>query len=253
MKKKLVLCLIVTLFGLLCIAVHAQAASTIPFPKIDLGISSSDNPKDMTLVMQILFLLTILSLAPAILILVTPFTRIVVVLSFLRQALGMPQVPPNQILIGLSLILTFFIMAPITEQINNDALEPYINKKIDQKEAFDKALIPLKHFMLKQTREKDIALMIKLSHSPRPKNYSDINTIVLIPAFIISELKTSFQIGFMLYIPFLVIDMVVSCILMSMGMVMLPPIMISLPFKLLLFVMADGWNLITQSIVNGFK
>ncbi|MBI5206477.1 MAG: flagellar type III secretion system pore protein FliP [Candidatus Firestonebacteria bacterium] len=232
---------------------NIYAANAISIPKLSFGSSSpAANQDDMSLVLQILFLLTILSLAPAILIMVTSFTRIIVSLSFLRHAIGVPQVPPNQILIGLALILTFFIMSPIGTQVNNEALQPYLEKKITQTEAFEKALLPIRKFMFRQTRETDMALMIKLSKTPKPKNFSEIGTLVLIPAFVISELKTAFQIGFMLYIPFLIIDMVVSCILMSMGMVMLPPIMISLPFKLLLFIMADGWHLITQSLVNGF-
>ena len=196
--------------------------------------------------------MTVLSIAPAILIMLTSFTRIVIVLSVLRQAMGTHSMPPNQIILGLALILTFFIMSPVWQKVNQEALQPYLDQKITRQQALETALKPIRAFMVKQTREKDLALLVKISKMDRPKNINDVPTSVLIPSFIISELKTAFQIAFMLYVPFLVIDMVVASVLLSMGMMMLPPIMISLPFKLMLFVLADGWNLIVGSLVKSF-
>jgi len=203
--------------------------------------------------LQLVMLLTVLSLAPAILIMLTSFTRIMVVLSFVRSALATQQMPPNQILIGLALFLTFFVMAPVLQEVNNNALQPFMAGEIDQQTAFRQGMDPLRSFMVEQTREKDLALFVRLSKMERPRNFSDIPNYVLIPAFIISELKTAFQIGFIIFIPFLVIDMVVASALMSMGMMMLPPMMISLPFKILLFILVDGWDLVIQSLVLSFK
>jgi flagellar biosynthetic protein FliP len=183
---------------------------------------------------------------------VTSFTRIVIVLSLLRRALGTMQMPPNQIMVGLALFLTFFVMTPVWQQINQGALQPYLAKKISHQQAFQNALSPLRDFMFKQTREKDLALFVDIAKLKRPKNVADIPTTVLIPSFIISEVKTAFQIGLLLYVPFLIIDMVVASVLLSMGMMMLPPIMVSLPFKLMLFVLADGWYLLVGSLVKGF-
>ncbi|OPL12380.1 MAG: flagellar biosynthesis protein flip [delta proteobacterium ML8_D] len=202
---------------------------------------------------QILVLLTALALVPTMLIMTTSFTRIVIVFSFVRNALGTQQMPPNQILIGIALFLTIFIMSPVLEQINDEAIQPYLDNKINQEEAFENAEEPLKGFMLKQTREKDLALFIDLSRSEKPQKTEDVSITVLIPAFIISELRIAFQIGFMIYVPFLMIDFIVASILMSMGMMMVPPVMISLPFKILLFVMVDGWYLLTNSIVRSFN
>lgn len=202
--------------------------------------------------LQILLLLTVLSLAPAILMLMTSFTRIIIVLSFVRNALGTQQLPPNQVLVGLALFLTFFIMEPTWNQINTNAVQPYLKNQITQTEAITKAEEPLRSFMFKQTREKDLELFVGLSKMERPKTYHDVPTYVLIPAFVISELKTAFQMGFAIFIPFMVIDMIVSSTLMSIGMMMLPPMMISLPFKLLLFVLVDGWHLVVQSLVTSF-
>jgi flagellar biosynthetic protein FliP len=196
--------------------------------------------------------MTVLSLAPAILIMVTSFTRIVIVLSLMRRALGTMQMPPNQIMIGLALFLTIFIMAPVWHKINQSALEPYLAQKITNQEALQNAAAPLREFMFKQTREKDLALFVDIAKLKRPKNATEIPTTVLIPSFIISEVKTAFQIGLLLYVPFLIIDMVVASVLLSMGMMMLPPIMVSLPFKLMLFVLADGWYLLVGSLVKGF-
>jgi flagellar biosynthetic protein FliP len=182
----------------------------------------------------------------------TSFTRIAIVFSLLRQAMGTNQLPPNQVVIGLALFLTFYVMAPVWQQVNQDALQPLIAKQIDQQQAFNKALGPIRTFMISQTREKDLALLVNIAKIARPANIGDVPTTVLIPAFIISELKTAFQIGFMLYVPFLIIDMVVASVLLSMGMMMLPPIMVSLPFKLMIFVLADGWHLIVGSLVKSF-
>lgn len=211
-----------------------------------------DNPQVVSSGLQIMLLLTVLSLAPAVLVMVTAFTRIVIVLSFVRSALAVPQLPPNQVVIGMSLFLTFFVMAPTWNQLNEQALQPYLNGEIDQEVAYERGIEPVRVFLFRQTRERDLALFVDMAKLPRPKSQEDIPTYVLIPSFIISELKTAFQMGVIIFIPFLVIDMVVSSALMSMGMMMLPPSMISLPFKLLLFVMVDGWHLIVRSLVLSF-
>ncbi len=228
-------------------------AADLPLPAIKFGVEQAKTPQDVALSLQILLVLTILSLAPAILILMTSFTRIVIVLAFLRQALGTQQVPPNQVLIGLALFLTFFTMQPTFNRIDKEALTPYLAGKLSTSDAFKKGEDPIRQFMFKQTREKDLALFVALSKSSRPRIPADISTWVLIPAFVISELKKAFEMGFIIFIPFLVIDMVVSSVLMSMGMLMLPPVLISLPFKILLFIMVDGWNLIVRSIALSFN
>lgn len=222
-------------------------------PKINLGFEKAENVEDVAVTIQVLALLTVLTLAPSILILMTAFTRIVVVLSFLRQALGTQQTPPNQLVMGLALILTFFVMEPTFAKINENALQPYLEKKMDYKVALKEAMAPLRDFMFYQVNEKDLALMVKVSRSPMPESPDDISNFTLIPAFVLSELRTAFIIGFLIYIPFVVIDMVVSSVLMAMGMMMLPPIMISLPFKLILFVLVDGWNLVIQQLVLSFR
>ena len=226
-------------------------AVTAPF--FSLGLTPGEEPARSTVTLQIFLLMTVLSLLPAILIMVTSFSRIVIVLSLLRRALGTNTLPSNQIVIGLALFLTIFIMAPVWQKINADALQPYLDKKISNQQAFDSALVPLREFMFKQTREKDLALFVDIAKLKRPENANDIPTTVLIPSFIISEVKTAFEIGLLLYIPFLIIDMVVAAVLLSMGMMMLPPIMVSLPFKLLLFVVADGWYLLVGSLVKSFR
>jgi flagellar biosynthetic protein FliP len=222
------------------------------FPKLEIGVERGDGPGDASLLLQIVFLLTILTLAPAIVILMTSFTRLAVVFSFLRHALGTQQTPSNQIIAGLALFLTFFIMMPVWQKIHNDALRPYLNEEISQEIALKKAMTPVRQFMFKQTREKDLSLFVSMAEMDKPKNMEDIPTSVLIPAFVISELKTAFIIGFVLYVPFLIIDMVVASVLLSMGMMMLPPILISLPFKLMLFVLVDGWHMIVGSLVKSF-
>ncbi|MCL4294716.1 MAG: flagellar type III secretion system pore protein FliP [Anaerolineae bacterium] len=228
--------------------------STAANPLTNLGQPSInlDNPQVVSGGLQIMLLLTVLSLAPAVLVMVTAFTRIIIVLSFVRSALAVPQLPPNQVLIGMALFLTFFVMAPTWNQINEQALQPYLNEEIDQKTAYERGVEPIRVFLFRQTRERDLALFVDLAKLPRPKAQADIPTYVLIPAFIISELKTAFQMGVIVFIPFLIIDMVVSSALMSMGMMMLPPSIISLPFKLLLFVMVDGWHLIVRSLMLSF-
>jgi flagellar biosynthetic protein FliP len=231
----------------------AFAAEPLSIPNVSLTLGGSQGPQGVSTAIQIVLLLTVLSLAPAILLMMTSFTRLIVVFSLLRQALGVQQAPPNQVIIGLALFLTFFIMSPAIQKINENALKPYQQGAISQDAAFTNAIEPLRAFMLKNTREKDIELFLKLSKSEAPKTKEDISTIVLIPAFVTSELKTAFQIGFLIYLPFLVIDMVVASVLMSMGMMMLPPVMISLPFKLMLFVLVDGWYLLVGSLVQSFN
>lgn len=231
----------------------AGAAPLIPIPNVNIGVEQATNPKDVALSLQVLLILTVLSLAPSILIMMTSFTRIIVVLSFLRSALGTQQMPPNQILVGLALFLTFYTMSPCIDQVNANALQPMIAGTIDQETALTAAMKPLREFMFKQTRENDLALFVNLSDMPRPNSPEDVPTSVLIPSFIISELKTAFQIGFLIYIPFIVIDMVVASTLMAMGMMMVPPVMISLPFKILLFILVDGWHLIVRSLVSTFS
>ncbi len=213
---------------------------------------NTSSPENVSTSVKLVLLLTVLSLAPSILVLMTCFTRIVIVLSFVRTALATQQMPPNQVIIGLSLFLTFFIMAPTFQEVNNEALTPLFNNEINLEQAYDKAAIPFKEFMSANTRQKDLALFLEYSQAEPPKSIQDIPLTALVPAYAISELKTAFQIGFMIFIPFLVIDMVVASVLMSMGMMMLPPVMISLPFKILLFVLVDGWYLIVKSLLQSF-
>lgn len=251
--KKASLLLIVAAVTLLAGADWAAAADPLSLPNVSLTLGGQNSPQGLATAIQIVILLTILTLAPAILLMMTSFTRLVIVFSILRQALGVQQSPPNQVIIGLSLFLTFFIMSPALNNINEKAIKPYMAGSISQEGAFNGALSPLREFMLRNTREKDLGLFIKLSKSETPKTKSDISTLAIIPAFVTSELKTAFQIGFLIYLPFLVIDMVVASVLMSMGMMMLPPVMISLPFKLMLFVLVDGWYLLVGSLVQSFN
>jgi len=228
----------------------AQAQETPLFiPRITIEPQTAEQPEQFVFALQVLIFLTVLSLAPAILILLTSFTRIVVVLAFVRNALGSPQIPPTPVLIGLALFLTYFVMAPTFSQLNQEVLTPFMDGSITQSEAFSKGEAILRDFMFRQTQEKDLALMVSLAKIPRPRNRDEVPTYVLIPAFVLSELKIAFTLGFIIYVPFLLIDMVVASILMSMGMMMLPPVMISLPFKILLFVLVDGWELITRGLV----
>lgn len=238
------------LLGLFCANLaHAQG---VTLPNIQLGFKSTQNPTEVVNTIKIIMILTVLTLAPAILIMMTSFTRLIVVFSFLRQAIGTQQMPPNQLLVGLSLFLTLFIMAPALNDINDKALKPYLDGKVSQAAAFDNAMNPLRRFMFNQTRDADLALFVKLSHIEQPKVRADVPSLVLIPAFVVSELKTAFQIGFIIYLPFLIIDLVVASVLMAMGMMMLPPVVVSLPFKIMLFVLVDGWALIVGSLVKSF-
>ncbi len=242
--------LILVFVILMALPVLASAQSGLP--KVSIGLSSSKDPNSLVPTLQILFLITILSLAPSIVIMMTSFTRLIVVFHFLRQSLSTQTVPSNQILVGLALFLTFFIMKPVINQINTKALQPYLHKEISQQEMLSRASKPIKKFMLKQTNEKDLRLFIDLQDGKKPASPDEVTLSTLIPAFIISELTTAFKIGFLLYLPMLLIDVVVGSILLSMGMMMLPPIMISMPFKILLFVLVDGWYLLVESLVKGF-
>jgi flagellar biosynthetic protein FliP len=224
----------------------------IALPTVKIGVETAKTPEQFSTIVQVLILLTVLSIAPALLLMLTSFTRLVVVFSILRHAIGTQQTPPNQVLISLALFLTFFIMTPTFKAVYEQAFIPYLNKQIGDKEFLERAQKPFKDFMLKNTREKDLALFIKLRQEERPRTPDDVSFFTLVPAFMISELKTAFQIGFLLYIPFLVIDVVISSVLISMGVLMLPPMMISLPIKLLLFVLVDGWNLLVLSLVKSF-
>ena len=242
---------LLTLLVMFFIITRDAHAATIP--SIDLTIRPTDSPTEVVDSIKLLVLLTLLSLAPAFLVMMTSFTRLVIVLALLRTAIGTPLIPSAQIIVGLSLFLTVFIMAPTYQLINDEALQPYLNDQITQAEAQDIASGHMKDFMLRQTRENDLALFVGLSKMERPASAADVPLHVVIPSFVISELKTAFEIGFLIFVPFLVIDMVVASILMAMGMFMLPPIMIALPFKLLLFVMVDGWSLVVRSLVESYR
>lgn len=236
--------------GIVLSALPAQAQTILP--KITIGVDQASSAQDITVAIQILLMMTVLALAPAILVMMTSFTRIVIVLHFLRQAMATQSVPPNQVVVGLALFLTFFIMSPTIDQIYDNAWKPLEAGEITTYESLDRAATSLKSFMLAQTRERDIALFVSMAELEKPQTAQDLPLKVVIPGFIISELRIGFQIGFLLYLPFLIIDMVVASVLMSMGMLMLPPIMVSLPFKLLLFVLVDGWYLMIQSVVQSF-
>ena len=225
----------------------------MPIPRIAFDIREAAGPRETALSLQILFLLTILTLAPAIIMMMTAFTRVVIVLDFIKRALSLQQMPPNQIIVGLSIFLTFFIMAPTFSEVNKDALQPYLKGKIDSEVFFNRGMEPMRNFMFRQTREKDIALFINMAKIEKPKNRSEVPSYCLIPAFMISELKRAFEIGIYIFIPFIVIDMIVASALMAMGMIMLPPVMISLPFKIILFILVDGWNLLAYELVRSFR
>ncbi len=242
------------LFGMmLIVAPLLSDLSAQVLPKLTLSVNDSAKPSDVVVTLQILLLITILALAPSILILMTSFVRIIIVLSFLRRAIGTQTMPPDQIMVGLALFLTLFIMMPTFTQINQNAIQPYLDQKIEFREALKEAGNPVRNFMLRQVNEKDVALFVRISKMPSPRNVNDLPYEVIIPAFITSELKTAFIIGFILFIPFLVIDMIVASVLLSMGMMMLPPVMISMPFKIVLFVLVDGWHLIVKQLVVGFR
>jgi len=241
---------IIVLFG-----AQAIFSQTIPIPQIDFNIKEARSPKEVALSLQVLLLITLLSMAPAILLMLTSFTKIIIIFDFVKRALSLQNMPPNQVMVSLALFLTFIIMAPTLNDINEKAVKPYMNGKIQSDKFFTEASAPLHKFMVRQIGKegiKEIALFVKLSKIPKPKNFSEVPMQILIPAFMLSELKKAFFIGFILYIPFLVVDMVVASTLMSMGMIMLPPVMISIPFKIILFVIIDGWSLITHQIVRSY-
>lgn len=234
----------------LLIAVPAIAQVTLP--SVNMGFKTTSDPNEIVSAIKIILVLTVLTLAPAILIMMTSFTRLIIVFSFLRQAMGVQQMPPNQLLVGLSLFLTFFIMGPAFTEMNTKGIQPFLKNEISQEKAMEESLAPLRKFMFAQTRPTDLSLFVKLAKMERPKTLADVPTMVLVPAFIISEMKTAFQIGFIIFLPFLVIDMLAASALMAMGMMMLPPVVISLPLKLMLFLLVDGWTLLIGSMVNSF-
>lgn len=240
---------IVTFAVLMVLPATAMAAD---IPSLSISLGDTGGPTDFYTGLKILALLTVLTLAPSILVMMTSFTRILVVFAFMRQALGTQQAPPNQILVGLALFMTAFIMMPVWQKIDTEALTPYLNKDISQSVAIDRAAAPLRGFMLRQTREDDLVLFLQAAHLQKPETPEATPLYALIPAFVISELRTAFEIGFLIYIPFVVLDLVVASVLMSMGMMMLPPVMISLPLKIILFVLVDGWHLITKSLIDSF-
>lgn len=232
--------------------VSSNAFAQVTLPTMNLGFKTTDNPNEVVNAVKLILIMTVLTLAPAILIMMTGFTRIIIVLSFLRQAMGVQQMPPNQLLVGLSLFLTFFVMQPAFNEVNTKGIQPYLKGTISQDAAIENTLAPLRKFMFNQTRDSDLALFINLSKIEKPKTRAEVPTMVLVPAFVVSELKTAFQIGFIIFLPFLVIDIVASSVLMAMGMMMLPPVVISLPFKIMLFVLVDGWGLLIGSMVKSF-
>ncbi len=245
---------LLALISLVFLAVPVLAGAADPsMPSLSLTLSGDQtSPEKVSVLLEILALFTVLTMAPGIVLTMTSFTRIIIVFHFLRQAMGTQQMPPNQVLAGLAIFVTVAIMTPVGSQINSEALQPYLNEEIGYKEALARAEVPLRSFLFKHTREKDLSIFYTISGLERPKSKDEVRTKLLVPAYIISELKTGFQIGFLLYVPFLILDMVVASVLLSMGMMMLPPVMVSLPFKILLFVMVDGWNLLLGSLVNSF-
>ena len=243
----------IILFIILSPIIVFAGVNTPPIPMVNLSLTAPNTPIQLVKSLNIVIIMTLLVLAPSIVLVMTSFVRLIVVFSFLKQALGTQQMPPAQILVSLALVLTFFIMQPYAVKSYNNGIKPYMDNKIGYEQAFSKSVAPFKNFMIKNTREKDLALFYRIRHLPNPKSIKDVELTTLIPAFMISELKTAFEIGFLIYLPFLIIDMVVSAILMSLGMMMLPPVMISMPFKLLVFVLVDGWNLLVQNLVLSFK
>lgn len=231
---------------------NAAVQAEIAFPTITVGMNQANSPQEFTQGVQILVMLTILTLAPSIFIMCTAFIRIIIVLALTRQAIGTSTLPPNQVLAGLALILTFFVMAPTFNKMNETAIQPYMKNEITQQVALDKAILPMREFMIQHTEEKELGLFLNMAKIEKPKDWKDVPTYTLIPAYVLSELKTSFKIGFVIFLPFLVIDIVVASILVSMGMMFLPPTTVAMPFKLILFVMIDGWYLITKTLIEGF-
>ncbi|KAF0142409.1 MAG: flagellar type III secretion system pore protein FliP [Ignavibacteriales bacterium] len=252
MSKKF-LAVVILLLLVFAIQTQAQQAQqTIPFPKINLDVGTAKDGGDVSVTLQILLMMTILSLAPSIVIMTTSYLRIIIVFHFLKSALGTQQMPPSQLLAGVALFLTFFVMAPTWNKVNDEALKPLMDNKLTTQQAYDKGIEPIRQFMFKNVRDEDLELFIGLSQQARPATRNDVATYILIPAFVLSELRAGFIMGFFLFIPFIMVDMIVSSILMSMGMMMMPPMMISLPFKILLFILVDGWNLIVSSLVRSF-
>lgn len=247
LKLKKILCLL----GLYLFSAPITHAA-LSLPNINVGMNTINTPQEFTQGVQVLIMLTILTLAPSIIIMTTAFIRIVIVLSLTRQAIGTASLPPNQVIVGLALILTFFVMSPTLSKINETAYQPYMKNIITQQQALDNSMKPIRDFMFKQVQEPELALFVKLAKLEKPKNKDDVPTYVLIPSFVLSELKTAFKIGFVIFLPFLVIDLVVASVLVSMGMMFLPPTTIAMPFKLIMFVMVDGWFLITKSLIEGF-
>ncbi len=253
MNKKLFLVILTATFLFFCTeSFSQQKATSIPFPKISLDVGTAQTGNDVSVTLQILLLMTVLSLAPSLVIMTTAYLRIIIVFHFLKNALGTQQMPPSQLLAGVALFITFFIMAPTWNKVNDDALKPLMANQINVEEAYNKGIEPIRQFMFKQTRDEDLELFIGLSNQARPANRSEISTYILIPSFVLSELRAGFIMGFFLFIPFIMVDMIISSILMAMGMMMMPPMMISLPFKILLFILVDGWNLIVGSLVRSF-
>lgn len=240
------------LLPLILLLIGSAAMAQVTIPSVNFGFKQTQNPTEVVNTVKMVLVLTVLTLAPAILIMMTGFTRILIVLSFLRQAIGVQQMPPNQMLVGLSLFLTFFIMGPAFTEINQKALQPYMNNQLTQDQALENTLAPLRKFMFNQTRDQDLALFVKLAQVEKPKTRADVPTLVLVPAFIVSELKTAFMIGFIIFLPFLIIDILAASVLMAMGMMMVPPAVIALPFKIMLFVLVDGWSLLIGSMVKSF-
>ena len=252
MKRIRLVAFVLCLFLISAATIEAQQSTTIPIPKIGIDIGSSDSPEDISITLQILLLMTVLSLAPSLMIMTTAYLRLIIVFHFLKNALGTQQMPPSQLLAGISLFITFFIMAPTWNEVNEKALQPLLDGEMKVEQAYDIGIVPIREFMLTHVRDEDLKLFISMSKIERPENRNDLPTYILIPAFVLSELRTGFIIGFFLFVPFIMVDMIISSILLSMGMMMIPPMMISLPFKILLFVLVDGWNLVIGSLVRSF-
>lgn len=252
MNKRLLFVLII-FFVLFAGSAPAQQNPTITLPKIGIDVGASDSPQDISVTLQILLLMTILSLAPSIMIMTTCYLRIIIVFHFLKSAMGTQSMPPGQLLAGIALFITFFVMAPTWKQVNDEAMKPLMDGKITVNEAYDKGIEPIRDFMFRNVRDEDLELFIGLASLERPEDRNELPTYIVVPAFAISELRAGFIIGFFLFIPFLMVDMIISSILMSMGMMMLPPMLISLPFKILLFILVDGWNLIIGSVVRSIQ
>ncbi len=251
MKYKICVSLLSSLF-LILFSSLSYAQETIPFPSVNFGLGEAESPRDVALSLQIIFIFTILAVAPSIVILMTCFTRIIIVFHFLRTAMGTAQMPPNQIMAGMALLLTFYIMTPVLAQVNSTAIAPYMNEEITFREALASAKVPVRKFLISNTRRQDLILFLELSKSERPRTVDDIPDLVVLGAFVMSEVQVAFQIGFLLFLPFLILDFVISSVLLAMGMMMLPPVMISVPFKILLFVLVDGWALLITALVKSY-